>query len=79
MLVRLARYAELSPLEDAFRYGCEFVPTAVPKCSRITAADPKPAAVATCSVTRSVVSSKRCARRRLRLNRTRFDTARAAT
>ena len=56
-------YAERSTLENARLYNSGLVPTTVPKCSRITAADRKPASVATCSMARSVVSSSRCARR----------------
>src|SRR5688572_1460411 len=52
-----------STLENARRYDSGLVPTTVPKCSRITAAEPKPASAATCSMARSVVSSSRCARR----------------
>ena len=40
-------YAERSTLENARRYDSGLVPTTVPKCSRITAADPKPASAAT--------------------------------
>src|SRR6188474_2769664 len=50
-------------LENARRYDNGLVPTTAPKCSRITAAEPKPAAAATRSIARSVVSSNRCARR----------------
>ena len=42
-------YAGRSTLENARRYDSGLVPTTVPKCSRITAADPKPASAATCS------------------------------
>src|SRR2546428_581431 len=49
--------------ETARRYDTGLVPTTIPKCSRITAADPNPTSAATCSMARSVVSSSRCARR----------------
>jgi hypothetical protein len=52
-------YAERSTLENARRYDTGLVPTTFPKCSRITAADPKPVSAATCSMARSVVSSSR--------------------
>jgi flavin reductase (DIM6/NTAB) family NADH-FMN oxidoreductase RutF len=62
-LVARSFTSERSTLENARRYDNGLVPTTVPKCSRITAADPKPASAATCSMARSVVSSNRCARR----------------